>query len=1204
MSIRLKVILILLVILATLIGVLQFISGGVVLRIVLSLEDTIARTSLERTDQAVQDYLDVLDSKVNDWAPWDDTYSFIQGLNPGYVDENLDEATISNLDLNVLLFYDEDGKLYFEKTVDLETQQEIHFPADLEQWLQTNATIFRFTGIEDSLSGVIPLGERFLLVAARPILTNAAEGPIQGALVFGRFMDEKVFRVFSQDSLELSAYSLITTQLPADVKEALISLTVENPVHIKTLDADRIGGYILMEGLQGKPAAILRTELPRTIFQQWDDLRRFFLLFEIGISVGVVVLTGLLLDGLVLKRLMSLGRQVQQVGSTQAVKDPIRIGGKDELSILAADINKTLQALNESRQALQEQEAQYRSLVETIDDLVWEADQDGVLRYVSPQVLPLLGFQAEEMVGKTPLNLMAEEDRARVLAEIERQPVNNEPFHLVTLRLLHRQGHPVMMEVSGTPILSEQGEVIGYRGVGRDITGHWQAENALRESENALRQERDLMQSILASSPDAITIIDLEGVIVDCNPATLAMFNQSSKDRILGDSIFESVAPEDQERARNGFASVLSTGVIRNVELLCRGRKGRIFPGEVSASTVRDQQGNPRFMVVVSKDITERKRAERVQAATYQISQAAISAESLDELYESIYRILNQLFPAKNLFIALYDPAADLLSFPFCRDEYDPPPAPKRPEKGLTEYVLRTGQPLLASPQVFTELHAQGLVDSVGTPSLDWVGVPLKTKDHTIGVLVTQSYDEDIRYGQEVVEILSFVSNQIAMAIERKIAEASRRESELRLRRITDNMLDLVSETDVEGRICYTSPSHAAVLGYYPETLIGTSILDLIHPDDRVVFAQSQEAGIAQGTDPRTEVRFRHADGRYLWLEVMSNIIHDPHRCCTGAVHGCRDISDRKRAEEALRESEERYRSLVEYQGEGIGILDRGYRFLFANPAGEEIFGVEQDCLVGHSMEEFIESSCLPVFHQQTSRRDKGIQTSYEITILRPDLARRDVLVTANPWYASAGHNLAGSSPAVGYQAENIPVENIPPGDFIGWFVIFRDISERKQVEERLEYLSMHDVLTGLYNRAYFEEQITHLEHEKAYPVSVVMGDMDRLKATNDSLGHAAGDELLRQTANLLRSAFREGDVVARLGGDEFAVILPGADQETAEGALQRLRRKLAEYNKTAEVLKVNLSLGAATACEGMRLADAMDLADKRMYADKSSSRR
>jgi diguanylate cyclase (GGDEF)-like protein/PAS domain S-box-containing protein len=265
----------------------------------------------------------------------------------------------------------------------------------------------------------------------------------------------------------------------------------------------------------------------------------------------------------------------------------------------------------------------------------------------------------------------------------------------------------------------------------------------------------------------------------------------------------------------------------------------------------------------------------------------------------------------------------------------------------------------------------------------------------------------------------------------------------------------------------------------------------------------------------------------------------------------------------------------VEYQGEGIGILDCGYRFLFANPAGEEIFGVEQDRLVGRSMEEFITPASMQVFAQETSRRDRGVQTSYEITIQRPDLERCDVLVTANPWFD-------------------------PAGAFIGWFVVFRDISERKQVEERLEYLSMHDVLTGLYNRAYFEEKITSLELEKAYPVSVVMGDMDRLKAINDSLGHAAGDELLRQTANLLRSAFREDDVVARLGGDEFAVILPGTDQATAERALLRLRRKLAQYNKTAEVLKVQLSMGVATAVEGMRVAEAMDLADKRMYADKT----
>jgi sensor domain CHASE-containing protein len=136
MSIRLKVILILLVVLITLIGVLQLISGGVVLRIILSMEDTITRTSLERTNTAIQTYLDGLDSKAYDWAPWDDTYAFVQDLNPTYVDDNLDNATLANLDLNVVLFNDEAGRMYYQKAIDVETEQDLPFPADLEQWLQ------------------------------------------------------------------------------------------------------------------------------------------------------------------------------------------------------------------------------------------------------------------------------------------------------------------------------------------------------------------------------------------------------------------------------------------------------------------------------------------------------------------------------------------------------------------------------------------------------------------------------------------------------------------------------------------------------------------------------------------------------------------------------------------------------------------------------------------------------------------------------------------------------------------------------------------------------------------------------------------------------------------------------------------------------------------------------------------------------------
>jgi HD-GYP domain-containing protein (c-di-GMP phosphodiesterase class II) len=173
----------------------------------------------------------------------------------------------------------------------------------------------------------------------------------------------------------------------------------------------------------------------------------------------------------------------------------------------------------------------------------------------------------------------------------------------------------------------------------------------------------------------------------------------------------------------------------------------------------------------------ERKRAEKVQEAIYRISQAVVTTGNLDELFHSIHQILAELMPMENFYIALYDAADDMLSFPYYIDMYDQPPPPSRPEHGLTEYVIRSGKPLWAPDEVFQRLVQQEEVESVGSDSIDWIGVPLKLEDQVMGVMVAQSYKEGVRYNQDDLDLMEFVSTQVAVSIERKKAEEALRVS-------------------------------------------------------------------------------------------------------------------------------------------------------------------------------------------------------------------------------------------------------------------------------------------------------------------------------------------------------------------------------------------------------------------------------------------
>ena len=302
----------------------------------------------------------------------------------------------------------------------------------------------------------------------------------------------------------------------------------------------------------------------------------------------------------------------------------------------------------------------------------------------------------------------------------------------------------------------------------------------------------------------------------------------------------------------------------------------------------------------------ERRRATSLldtQAATYRISEAASRAPTLRDLFVAIHGIVGELMPARNFYIALQDHASGVISFPYFVDEFDPTPEPKRPGKGLTEYVLRTGEPLLATPDVALELERRGEIELIGAPSIDWLGVPLKPNGGTIGVLVVQTYTEGVRFTGRERDILQFVSTQVAMTIERRRAEEAVRRSEEQYRTLVNGVRDVIFALAADGTLTALNPAFEEITGWSRDEWLGRPFTGLLHPDDVDHAAQMFARVMTDSPRPTSQLRVRTRTGEYRLGEFHTSVQRRDGEV-TGVFGIVRDITDRVRLEEQLRHAQ------------------------------------------------------------------------------------------------------------------------------------------------------------------------------------------------------------------------------------------------------------------------------------------------------------
>ena len=333
------------------------------------------------------------------------------------------------------------------------------------------------------------------------------------------------------------------------------------------------------------------------------------------------------------------------------------------------------------------------------------------------------------------------------------------------------------------------------------------------------------------------------------------------------------------------------------------------------------------------------RRSETIRLATHRISDIALSPAPDEQLFEEIHKVVSGLIRADNFYIALHDAEHGMLSFPYYIDEFDLPPGPQPIARGVTEYVLRTGEAILVTPEVFDRLVEAGEVERLGAPSVDWVGVPLVAENQTIGVFVVQSYHEGQRYTQADVEILQFVSAQVAMAVARRRADQALRESQDRLQRVLDAAPfgAFLYDLQPDGRLIFTAANQSAdqMLNVDCGQFVGRTLEEafpaLAHTAIPAAFRRTAAEGVRFDVDQvdYDEQGIRGAFETHA-LQTAPNRV---------AVF-FKDITERKRVETALQRERDLVARIADTSPVGITVLDREGRITFANGQAARTLGI------------------------------------------------------------------------------------------------------------------------------------------------------------------------------------------------------------------------------------------------------------------------
>ncbi len=425
----------------------------------------------------------------------------------------------------------------------------------------------------------------------------------------------------------------------------------------------------------------------------------------------------------------------------------------------------------------------------------------------------------------------------------------------------------------------------------------------------------------------------------------------------------------------------------------------------------------------LQKAESERKKAEKTQTTLYNIANAANTTSNLDELFKNIHKELGKIIDTTNFYIALYDEKSDIVSMPYYIDQTRETPAPKKIQKGLTNYVIRTQKPVFLTVQKREELIKAGEIAPSDWKSKLWLGVPLKIQDKIIGALAVQSYDDPHHFNENDLKILEFVSDQVAVVINRIHLREELDASEKKYRQIFEEFQDLYFLTDLKGIIKDLSPSVKQLGGYEREELIGTSVFGiLVSRKQQMKFLKDL---LRNKSVSDYELVLNKKSGEKIETSATAHIIYDENNRPFEIEGVLRDITERRKATEQINIQKAYFENLFEFAPDAIAVVDNDDYVLQINNEFTHLFGYTKNEAQGKKINDLVVPEELKMNGQKATKRVTNGETIYFDTIRQTKEGRKiDVSIIGKPIF---------------YKREQLAV-----------YAIYRDISTRK-ISEKIQ---------------------------------------------------------------------------------------------------------------------------------------------------------